>query len=112
MQQTIDLIWWITAVELPVLAGLALWVWRRQHHQDAVLVRQNREFHAMHTRMQVDLAAYKQAVQRTYAAQASVRDVERRLTGHLLRIEEKLNTTAVLQANPPVHKPEPDNEET
>ena len=112
MQQTIDLIWWITAVELPVLAGLALWVWRKQRDQDAALIRQNREFQAMHTRMQVDLAAYKQAVQRTYAAQAAVRDVERRLTGHLLRIEEKLNGAAPLQANPPAHNPKPDNEET
>ena len=116
MQQTIDLIWWITAVELPVLAGLAFWVWRNQRHQEAALARQTREFQAMHSRMQIDLASYKQTAQRTYAAQAALRDVERRLTQHLLRIEEKLDpdfsTVTAPKPKNPAPKNKPDDEET
>lgn len=67
-----ELAWWVTAVELPALAGL-FW-----------LVQRTREA----------LADYKLEVARTYASLAHLKDVEVRLTEHLLRIEAKLDHVA------------------
>jgi len=67
-----DFMWLLTAVQLPALAGL---FWMVQHLREQV-------------------AAYKLEVARTYASLVHLKDVETRLTEHLVRIEAKLDRVA------------------
>ncbi|MBU6234526.1 MAG: hypothetical protein KGQ41_01665 [Alphaproteobacteria bacterium] len=67
------LIWWVTAIELPALAGLL----------------------ALVLKMRETLAAEKLDAMRSFASVAAVRELEQRLVSHLLRIEAKLDTTAL-----------------
>lgn len=94
----LDLIWWITAVELPALAGL-FWIGWRNHVsvQDEIDdVRHATEVGLAHLRQNLD--AYKLDVAKNYASIVYLKDVEERLTGHLIRIEEKLDITRVERA--------------
>ncbi len=87
----LDFIWWITAVELPALAGL-FWIgWRnyRAAHDEIDSVRHATELGLAHLRQNLD--AYKLDVAKNYASISYLRDVEERLTDHLIRIEEKLD---------------------
>jgi len=91
----LDLIWWITAVELPALAGL-FWTGWRNHRAAADEiddVRHAAEVGLAHLRQNLD--AYKLDVAKNYASIRHLKDVEERLTGHLIRIEEKLDITRI-----------------
>ena len=93
MQQTwtIDIIWWITAVELPVIAALFWLIWRnrRDTDDDANALRHDCERRI--NLLRDSLAAYKLEVAKSYASIAYLKEVETRLTAHLLRIEHKLD---------------------
>lgn len=87
----LDLVWWITVVELPALAGL-FWIgWRnyRAAQDEIDEVRHAAEVGLAHMREKLD--AYKLDVAKNYASISYLRDVEERLTDHLIRIEEKLD---------------------
>ncbi|HYG89542.1 MAG TPA: hypothetical protein VD978_25175 [Azospirillum sp.] len=90
MHESLDVVWWITAVELPVLGGL-FWLIARlrkdsEEALDAVRVRAE----AASAQVRESLAAYKLEVAKTYVSVGMLKDVEQRLTDHLLRIEHKL----------------------
>ena len=80
---TQDLMWWITAVELPALAGLFLLIWRSRRELEKGL---GETAH--------DLAEFKLDVAKNYASQAALKETEQRLTDHLVRIEHKLDRFA------------------
>lgn len=90
---SIDLIWWITAVELPALASLFWMIWRNRRDFETELteIREHGEQRTSDARE--NLSAYKLEVAKNYASIAYMKDVERRLTGHLVRIENKLDVT-------------------
>jgi len=98
VEANINLIWWITAVELPVLAALFFMVWssRKQSEETAQSIRENCELQVTH--ICENLTAYKLEVAKSYASIAYMKDVERRLTGHLVRIENRLD--AMTAPNP------------
>ena len=48
-----------------------------------------------HNQMREGLAAFKLEVAKTYASVTEMRELEARLVGHLLRIEAKLDSTAL-----------------
>lgn len=90
MHETLDVVWWITAVELPVMGGLFWLIVRlRKDAQDAVESLRLRAETAS-TQVRESLAAYKLEVAKTYVSVGTLKDVEKRLTDHLLRIEHKL----------------------
>lgn len=66
-------IWWITVIELPALAGLL----------------------ALVLKMRETIAQEKLEAMKVFASVAAVRELEQRLVSHLLRIEAKLDTTAL-----------------
>lgn len=83
--------WWVTAVELPALGGLALLLWRA--HQDS-----DQRMDELEHRLDIGLgqardalSAYKLEVAKSYATTGYLKDVEQRLTEHLIRIETKLD---------------------
>jgi hypothetical protein len=93
-----DMVWWITAIDLPALAGLFWLIWRtRQESEDAVDELQQRLDHRS-DQMREALSAFKLEVAKTYASQTDMRELESRLVGHLLRIESKLDATALKTA--------------
>lgn len=77
-------IWWITAVELPVLSAL-FWLMHKNKKESDKGIAALRE----------GLMDFKLEVAKSYASITDVKDLEVRLVGHLLRIEAKLDRTAL-----------------
>lgn len=89
----LDLLWWISVVELPALAGL-FWLWwnnARTTNNAMDDLRHSTNNHISRLRQVLD--AYKLDVAKSYASMGYLKDVEARLTAHLIRIEEKLDIT-------------------
>ena len=86
----IETTWWITAVEAPIVAALfAMIHGLRRDLQDRIERSDQRESDVV-TRTRDELAEFKLEVARAYVPLSLIRDVDRRLSQHLLRIEEKL----------------------
>lgn len=93
MQETLtpDILWWISAVELPALAGLFWLIWRNRQDTGLVIDDARHESETGLTYLRESLAAFKLDVAKSYASIAYLKEVERRLTDHLIRIENKLD---------------------
>ncbi len=89
---TLDLIWWISGVELPALAGLFWLGWRNRRELETELSDARHESETGLRWLRDSLSAYKLEVAKSYASIAYLKEVERRLTGHLVRIEDKLDS--------------------
>ncbi len=87
---TINLIWWISAVEIPALAGLFWLIWHNRNDNDAALLQQGQSINQILIQARESLSSYKLEVAKSYVSIGYLKDVERRLTSHLLRIEAKL----------------------
>jgi hypothetical protein len=90
-----DLSWWITAVDLPALSGLLLLVWRVRRDAEAAALHLRDIIDSRNSQMREALAAFKLEVARSCASVAEMKELETRLVGHLLRIEAKLDVTAM-----------------
>lgn len=75
MNETI--LWWLSVIEIPVLSALFWMIWK----------------------IKSEIADYKIEVANTYARSSEVLQLENRLTSHLLRIEVKLDVTALKTAS-------------
>ena len=86
----IEATWWISAVEAPIVAAL-FWMIHglRKDLHDRIDRSAERESEAV-SRTRDDLANFKLEVARSYVPLSLIRDVDRRLSQHLLRIEGKL----------------------
>jgi hypothetical protein len=89
-QFDLDLTTWLTAIILPVLGGL-FWIIQGvkkdlQQRLDELARRKLESLLAVRD----DLAAHKLDVARGYAPLHAIRDLDRRLSMHLVRIENKL----------------------
>lgn len=98
-----DLLWWITVVELPALAGLLVFIWRTRLDTECTIDKLQLNLDRRCEQLRDALAAFKLEVAKNYASQQDVRAVESRIVSHLLRIEAKLDKTALktegIQAN-------------
>jgi len=88
----LDLAWWITAVELPAMGGLFWLIARVRKDADSALDELRNRAEEAQAQVRESLAAYKLEVAKTYVSFATLKDVEQRLTDHLLRIETKLDS--------------------
>ncbi len=96
-QQSIDLVWWIGVVEVPVITALFVLIWRiRRELTDAIEALRDQADDADQAQSAA-LAAFKLEVAKHYASNDTVREVERRLTAHLLRIEQKIDGQPLLR---------------
>ena len=88
------------ATEVSTLGAMAWLVWR--HRRDAeIAIEQTRRVAADEARdLREALAAFKLEVARGYASIGYLKDVENRLTAHLLRIEAKLGSAGHAEARP------------
>jgi len=94
---SIEPTWWISAVEAPIVAAL-FWMihgLRRDLHDriDRTTERESGEVR----RTRDELADFKLEVARSYVPLSLIRDVDRRLSQHLLRIEEKLESVGMVR---------------
>ena len=84
-------LWWISAVEIPALAGLLWLIWRTRRESEKSHSLARNQCAAAGSDLRERLSAYKLEVAKGYASIACLKDVEARLTAHLLRIEAKLD---------------------
>jgi hypothetical protein len=83
--------WWVTAIELPALGAMATMLWRSRQEWEARLDLIERQVDIGLGQAREALAAYKLEVAKSYATTGYLKDVETRLTEHLIRIEAKLD---------------------
>lgn len=87
--------WWITAIEVPVISALFWAQWRGRRDAEAAQRHLRDVMETRNAQMREALAAFKLEVAKNYASTTDMRTLEARLVGHLLRIEAKLDTTAM-----------------
>lgn len=92
---SIDLIWWITAVDLPALGGLLWMIWRVRGETNQAIDDLQLTLDRRCGQLREALHGFKLEVAKTYASQRDLRALEHRLVEHLLRIESKLDATAL-----------------
>ena len=95
MDISLNLAWWITAFDLPAMAGLLLLIWRTRLDGESAVDDLSDALDRRSDQLRDALNAFKLEVAKTYASQTDLRDLEARLVGHLLRIEAKLDATAL-----------------
>jgi hypothetical protein len=88
---TISWIWWISAVELPVIGCLFWLIHYGRRESERALLRVYRDIQGNMSLVLDNLAHAKLEVARLYATIADLKDVEKRLTDHLVRVETRLN---------------------
>jgi len=76
--------WWIAVIEIPVLSALFWMIWNLR-----------RDYEGQIRHLMDDLAGHKLHVAQHYARSGDLRELESRITSHLLRIEAKLDVTAL-----------------
>ncbi len=82
--------WWIAVIEVPVVAALFRMMYSlKQDIQNRIDRGDTRDSEAV-ARARDELAEFKLEVARTYVPLSLIRDVDQRLSSHLLRIEGKL----------------------
>lgn len=90
-----ELVWWITAIDLPALGGLFWLIWRTRKESESAISHLREVVDTRNAQLRDALSAFKLAVAKSYASITDMRELETRLVGHLLRIEAKLDTTAM-----------------
>lgn len=88
---TISWVWWISAVELPVVGCLFWLIHHGRRESERALLRVYREIQGNLSMVLDNLAQSKLEVARLYATITDLKDVEKRLTDHLVRVETRLN---------------------
>ena len=92
--------WWISVIEVPVVAALFRMIYMlKQDIQNRIDRGDERDSEAV-ARARDELAEFKLEVARTYVPLSLIRDVDRRLSQHLLRIEAKIEEGSRLGAAP------------
>lgn len=90
-----DLVWWISVVDVPAMAGLFILIWRTRLDSNEAIQKLHAMLDHRTDQFREALHAFKLEVAKNYASHKDSRALESRLTSHLLRIEAKLDTTAL-----------------
>lgn len=88
-------IWWITVVDLPALSTLFWLHLRGRKEMQDTAARIQDSLDVRSSQLREALAAFKLEVAKSYASSADMKDLEGRIVGHLIRIESKLDQTAL-----------------
>jgi len=106
-EATINWVWWITAVEVPALGCLFWLTHHARRESERALLRVYREIQTNLSVVLENLAQSKLETARLYATASDLKDVERRLTDHLLRLEARLTYTLEAEPQPRRRRPYP-----
>ncbi len=88
-------LWWITVVEVPIISALFWMVWHFRAETETRIEALRHQLETRSQQLRDALAAQRLEVARSYAQIVDMRDLERQLIDHLLRIEAKLDQTAL-----------------
>ena len=97
---TLEPNWWITVVEAPIVAALFHMIHGLRRDLQERIERSDQRENDVVNRTRDALADFKLEVARTYVPLSLIREVDRRLSQHLLRIEEKLEEMHRVNARP------------
>jgi hypothetical protein len=89
------LIWWISAVDIPVLSGLFWLIWRTRQDNEQAIDYLHERVEVRSNQLREALSSFKLEVAKSYASVGDMKDLETRIVSHLLRIESKLDHTAL-----------------
>jgi hypothetical protein len=95
MNTTLDWVAWVTLIEIPALAGLLALIWRTRQDNTQEIKDLEDLLDKRSDQFRDALGAFKLEVAKTYASQTDLKSLEDRLVAHLLRIETKLDATAL-----------------
>ena len=98
--------WWITVVDLPVMSGLFWLILKTRHDADEAIDTLHETLEVRCSQLREGLSGFKLEVAKTYASVTDMKDLENRIVSHLLRIEAKLDHTALATAELRAHKQE------
>lgn len=87
----ISLEWWIRVIEIPILVGLFKMMWDIKKELIARIERIDQRQAETVARLREELAAFKLEVARGYVPTQMMRELDRRVSLQLVRIEEKLD---------------------
>ncbi|MBN8521746.1 MAG: hypothetical protein J0L77_07615 [Alphaproteobacteria bacterium] len=90
-----ELMWWITVVDIPVLTGLFWLIWRTRKESEEAVDDLHEKLERRASQFREGLSAFKLEVAKNYASVTDMKDLETRIVSHLLRIESKLDQTAL-----------------
>ncbi len=86
-----EILTWVVMVELPVFAALFKMISKSRQEADNHFMTLKEDCGQEVIRLRESLAEFKLHVARNYVSVNYLKDVENRLTDHLLRIEKKLD---------------------
>lgn len=87
---TISWIWWITAVEIPAFGCLFWIIHHSRREAERALLKVYSEVQGNLSMVLDNLAQSKLEVARLYATIADLKEVEKRLTDHLMRLDTRI----------------------
>jgi hypothetical protein len=87
----ISLEWWIRVIEVPILVGLFKMMWDIKKELITRIDRVEQRQGETVARLREELAAFKLEVARGYVPVQLMRELDRRVSLQLMRIEEKLD---------------------
>lgn len=90
-----DLLLWITLIDLPALGTLFWLTWRNKNESDDEVQHLKEIIETRNSQMREALSSFKLEVAKSYASISNLKELEGRLIDHLLRIERKLDDTAM-----------------
>jgi hypothetical protein len=82
--------WWTTAIEAPVLGCMFWLIHHGRRESERALLRIYREIQGNLNMVLDNLSQSKLEIARFYATVSDLKDVEQRLTDHLIRLETRL----------------------
>lgn len=89
------LTWWITVVDIPVMAGLFWFSLKIKSDYQESLKSLHDTLDVRTSQLRESLSSFKLEVAKSYASVIDMKDLENRIVSHLLRIESKLDRTAL-----------------
>lgn len=110
-ESSLSWMWWTTAIEAPVLGCMFWLIHHGRRESERALLRIYREIQGNLNMVLDNLAQSKLEIARFYATVTDLKDVEQRLTDHLLRLETRLTYQPPTgPGNPPPDWPRPQAE--
>lgn len=89
------LLWWITVIDIPALSGLFWLITRTRKENESATRHLHELLEVRSSQLRETLSAFKLEVVKNYASISEMKDLETRIVSHLLRIESKLDKTAL-----------------
>ena len=111
MSEDMSWMWWTTAIEAPVLGCMFWLIHHGRREAERALLRIYREIQGNLNMVLDNLAQSKLEIARFYATVTDLKDVEQRLTDHLLRLETRMTyLPPASSGSPPPDWPRPQAE--